>query len=90
MKKFLAVILMLFFAGNCFSNEYIPKKIHIWVDKEFLEYCEDLAQKDYKVYSTETEKQLIKELIELLKLQLKTNLILIKQNKQIIELLKKK
>ena len=71
-------------------NPYVPQKINIWIDKEFLEYCQDLAYKDYKSYSTdETEVELLKQLIDLLRIQLKTNLILIKQNKELIELIKK-
>ncbi len=96
MKRFLAIffIALILWGGICFANEvrnpYIPQKVNIWIDKEFLKYCEDLAYKDYKSYSTdETEKELIRQLIDLLRLQLKTNLILIKQNKELIELIKK-
>jgi len=88
------IILILLLNGLSFAdgtrNPYVPQKINIWIDKEFLKYCEDLAYKDYKSYSTdETEKELIRQLIDLLRLQLKTNLILIKQNKELIELIKK-
>lgn len=75
--------------GNEVKNPYVPKKISIWIDKEFLKYCQDLAHEDYKSYSTdETEKELLRQLIDLLKIQLKTNLILIKQNKELMQLIK--
>ncbi len=78
--------------ANDSINPYIPNKINIWIDKEFLKYYQTGNNAtNYQTYSTEeNEKKLIKELIDLLKLQLKTNLILIKQNKELIELLEKK
>jgi len=74
------------------SNPYIPNKINVWIDKEFLKYYQDSYTSDRcKTYSTETkEKELLKQLIELMKLQLKTNLILIKQNNKLIELLEQR
>ena len=98
MKKVIIFLISIFFLissayiAQSQSNPYIPNKINIWIDKEFLKYYQDVSVKDdYKAYSTETrEERLIKELIELMKLQLKTNLILIKQNNKLIELLEQR
>ncbi len=100
MKRLSAFFISCFFlllSSVCIAqsqkNPYIPNKINIWIDKEFLRYYQNqnLSAKDsYKSYSTETNKsrdELIKELIELMKLQLKTNLILIRQNDKLIKLL---
>ena len=98
MKKVTIFLMSIFFLisgvyiAQSQSNPYIPNKINIWIDKEFLKYYQDVSVKDeHKTYSTEVkEERLIKELIELMKLQLKTNLILIKQNNKLIELLEQR
>ncbi len=87
---FSLILLFLIFGGISFGKEniYIPNKINIWLDKEFLKYYEHYNEKDVKTYSTDKdEKEIIKELIELLRFQIKTNLILIKQNERLIKLL---
>ncbi len=87
---FSLILLFLIFGGISFGKEniYIPSKINIWLDKEFLKYYENYNEKDVKTYSTDKdEKEIIKELIELLRFQIKTNLILIKQNERLIKLL---
>jgi len=87
---FFLILFFIIFAGNSFAkeNSYIPNEINIWLDKEFLKYYENYNEKDVKTYSTdEDEKEIIKELIELLRFQIKTNLILIKQNERLIRLL---
>ncbi len=96
MKRIITVFfLLLVFNFSCWAetkNPYVPNKLNIWIDKEFLKYYqEDIIQdSSYKDYTTEIgDKEIIRELIKLLRLQLKTNLILIKQNKRLIELLEK-
>ncbi len=90
------VLFLLGFSVPAFSggvNPYIPKEINIWVDKEFLKSYQFDRDNGYETLSTEeisnSEKELLKDLIEVNRLILKTNMIMIKQNERIIELLEK-
>jgi len=73
------------------ANPYVPKEINIWLDKEFLKYYQNNNQaKDHSIYSTEgDEKELLRKLLEVSRLQLEADQILIRQNERIINLLKK-
>ncbi|MDL1956490.1 MAG: hypothetical protein LWW95_05510 [Candidatus Desulfofervidus auxilii] len=97
MKKICIILLISFFINITAAvknmadspNLYIPKEINLWLDKEFFElfHCQP---SDVVIYATNAdEKMLLRQIVELMQLQLKTNLMLIKQNERIINLLEK-
>lgn|GEM_PF-1886199 len=79
-------------AGSRRSNPYIPKKLNIWLDDQFFKlYSFRPHDNDgYEVYSTEAdEKELMRQLLDLVRLQLEANLILIKQNEEMLRLMRR-
>jgi len=98
-KRFICFLFSLWFLGlfsgvqvyaETPANPYIPKEINLWLDQEFTKMFQCQPQQNVITYSTNgNEKALLRQLVELTRLQLQTNLILIKQNEHIIELLEK-
>ena len=98
-KKFICILFSLGFLGlflepqvyaESSSNSCIPKEINLWLDQEFVKLFQCQPQQNVITYSTNRdEKTLLRQLVELTRLQLQTNLILIKQNEHIIDLLEK-
>ncbi len=85
--------LMLFWTEKALpENPYVPKKLNIWLDDRFFElYQNKFDSESCEVYSTKSlsNRELLKSILELERLILESNMIMIKQNERIINLLEK-